>query len=96
MRNVTERGQTDYRDVSVAVHGGSPLSTVADQSLNIHNEDGGNEAGRVSAAFINCYRKPLTRAVRVLGWYLCGSFAGCVSSIPRIRESGAITNLHGS
>lgn len=39
--------QTDYRDVSVAVHGGSPLNTVADQSLNIHNEDGGNEAGPV-------------------------------------------------
>lgn len=36
---MTDRGQTDYRDVSVAVNGGSPLNNVLVLSLNIHNEE---------------------------------------------------------
>lgn len=37
--NVTDRSQTDYRDVSVTVNGGSPLNIVSVRSLNIHNEE---------------------------------------------------------
>lgn len=42
--------------------GGSPLNTVSDQSLNIHNEDGGNEDGPVFGWYRNLY---------LWWWWLC-------------------------
>lgn len=55
---MTDRSQTDYRDVSVTVNGGSPLNIVSVQSLNIHNEEVMNLLLFLLAVLIAKGRKP--------------------------------------